>query len=286
MASIVFRSAKKVRLVWPPRPDPEALRRLLDCQHYRLASWRTANDALNWRRFFTISELAGLRTEDPDVFEAVHALIFRLYGEDLIDGVRVDHVDGLTDPAGYCRRLRERLDAIARPGDVPAGPAYIVIEKILAVGEDLPSDWSVDGTSGYDFMQDVAALLHDPAGEAPLGQLWAELSGRPEAFAPEELRARQDMLAWQFEGQLVRCVAAFEALARSVPEAEGVTTGMLRRGDRAAALGFSGVPHLRHRHRFPRERCPYPGYRAGAVAGFHAAGRGMGHRSPAVLARR
>jgi (1->4)-alpha-D-glucan 1-alpha-D-glucosylmutase len=209
--------------------DPEALRRLLDCQHYRLASWRTANDALNWRRFFTISELAGLRTEDPDVFEAVHALIFRLYGEDLIDGVRVDHVDGLTDPAGYCRRLRERLDAIARPGDVPAGPAYIVIEKILAVGEDLPSDWSVDGTSGYDFMQDVAALLHDPAGEAPLGQLWAELSGRPEAFAPEELRARQDMLAWQFEGQLVRCVAAFEALARSVPEAEGVTTGMLRR---------------------------------------------------------
>ncbi|MDB5738892.1 MAG: treY, partial [Sphingomonas bacterium] len=94
---------------------------LLDRQHYRLAFWRTANDDLNWRRFFTISELAGLRIEDPAVFEATHALYFRLHDEGLIDGVRVDHVDGLTDPAGYCRALRQRL------GD----DAYIVVEKIL-----------------------------------------------------------------------------------------------------------------------------------------------------------
>ena len=212
-----------------PTGDPDAIAALLDRQHYRLASWRTANDDLNWRRFFTISELAGLRAEDPAVFEATHALYFRLYGEGLIDGVRVDHVDGLTDPAGYCRHLRERLDAIERPADAPAGPAYLVIEKILGAGEPLSPDWGVDGTSGYDFMEEVAGLLHDPRGAAPLGILWAELSGRSAGFAPEELQARQDMLAWQFEGQLSACVAAFTALARSAPAADGVTASMLRR---------------------------------------------------------
>ncbi|RDE04750.1 malto-oligosyltrehalose synthase [Sphingomonas aracearum] len=212
-----------------PTDDREAIGDLLDRQHYRLASWRTANDALNWRRFFTISELAGLRAEDPAVFEATHALYSRLYGEGLIDGVRVDHVDGLTDPAGYCRTLRDRLDAIARPADAPAGPAYLVIEKILGAGEPLSTDWGVDGTSGYDFMEQVAGLLHAPEGAEPLGALWAEVSGRSPVFAPEELQARQDMLAWQFEGQLTACVAAFVALAGSTPEGDGVTRGMLRR---------------------------------------------------------
>jgi (1->4)-alpha-D-glucan 1-alpha-D-glucosylmutase len=187
---------------------------LLDRQHYRLAFWRTANDDLNWRRFFTISELAGLRIEDPAVFEATHALYFRLHDEGLIDGVRVDHVDGLTDPAGYCRALRQRL------GD----DAYIVVEKILGPGERLATDWGIDGTSGYDFMETASALLHDPAGEAPLTDLWEDISGRPGDFAEEELQGRQDMLAWQFEGQLTRCVDAFAAIAP-----EGVTRGMLRR---------------------------------------------------------
>ncbi len=198
------------------------LAELLDRQHYRLASWRVANDELNWRRFFTINDLAGLRAEDPAVFEATHALILRLYAEGLIDGVRVDHVDGLTDPAGYCRTLRARLDAI-RPG------AYLVIEKILACSEPLGTDWGVDGTSGYDFMEEVAGLLHAPEGAEPLGQLWAEISGRPADFAPEELRARQEMLAWQFDAQLRACVSAFETLARSAPDCDGITRGMLHR---------------------------------------------------------
>lgn len=214
---------------WRPGNDRQALRALLDRQHYRLASWRVANDELNWRRFFTISELAGLRAEDPQVFEATHALYFRLYREGLIDGLRIDHVDGLTDPAGYCRQLRERLDAIPRPAGAPPGPAYLVIEKILGADEPLADDWGVDGTSGYDFMEEVAALLHAPAGEEPLTALWTGISGRPADFAAEELRARQDMLAWQFEGQLTRAVASFVALAGSTPEAAGITAGMLRR---------------------------------------------------------
>ncbi len=198
------------------------LHTLLNRQHYRLASWRVANDELNWRRFFTINDLAGLRVEDPAVFDAAHDLILGLYRDGLIDGVRVDHVDGLTDPAGYCRMLRARLDAI-RPG------AYFVIEKILARGEPLAADWGVDGTSGYDFMAEVAGLLHAPEGAEPLAALWAEISGRPAEFAPEELRARQDMLAWQFDAQLRGCVAAFVALARSRPELDGITQGMIHR---------------------------------------------------------
>ncbi|WP_445192890.1 malto-oligosyltrehalose synthase [Sphingomonas sp. Tas61C01] len=209
----------------PPR-DEAALRALLDRQHYRLASWRTANDELNWRRFFTINELAGLRIEDRRVFDATHALVLRLYGEGLIDGVRVDHVDGLADPAGYCRTLRARLDATDRPADAPAGPAYLVVEKILGPGEPLARDWRIDGTSGYDFMEDVAALLHDPAGEAALTANWAALSGRSAHFADEELLARQQLLDWQFAGQLDGCVEAFTAL---LTEGQVVTRAMLRR---------------------------------------------------------
>ena len=208
---------------------PESLRALLDRQHYRLASWRTANDDLNWRRFFAINELVGLRIEDSIVFERTHALYFRLYSEGLIDGVRVDHVDGLTDPACYCRNLRSRLDAITRPATAPPAPAYIVVEKILARGEQLAADWGVDGTSGYDFMEDVSALLHSEEGDEALGKLWTDLSNRPAKFEFEELQARQDILAWQFDGQLTRCVAAFESLAASTEQVDGVTSGMFRR---------------------------------------------------------
>jgi (1->4)-alpha-D-glucan 1-alpha-D-glucosylmutase len=94
---------------------------LLQDQHYRLASWRVANDEINWRRFFDINELVGLRMENPEAFEDVHVLVFRLYTEGLIDGVRVDHVDGLADPAGYCQALRRRLEELTprRPATVP-----------------------------------------------------------------------------------------------------------------------------------------------------------------------
>lgn len=194
--------------------DPAAVRTVHDRQHYRLAHWRVANDELNWRRFFTISDLAGLRQEDAAVFDETHALILRLWNEGLIAGVRVDHVDGLTDPAGYCRALRDRM------GD----DAGVWVEKILGPGEPLANDWGIDGTSGYDFMEEVSALLHAPDGEAPQRAFWAELSGRPAAFAPEELLARQEMLRWSFEGQLAACVEAFAELAGG-----RFTAGMLRR---------------------------------------------------------
>jgi (1->4)-alpha-D-glucan 1-alpha-D-glucosylmutase len=218
---------------FPIRPEDEEgaeardLADLLDSQHYRLAWWRAANDDLHWRRFFTITELAGLRAEDPLVFEETHRLYFRLFEEGRIDGVRIDHVDGLTDPGAYLERLRARM-----PG------AWIVVEKILAPGEAMPADWPIDGTSGYDFMEEVTALLHAPAGEAPLARHWAAISGRPAHFHAEELQARRDMLAWEFEGQLSACVAAFHALARSAEATHAFTAGMLRRALRAMLWVF------------------------------------------------
>lgn len=216
----------------PLRPDiapSDDLGVLISAQHYRLVHWRTANDSLNWRRFFSINDLAGLRIEDDSVFEETHALYFDLFRDGLIDGVRIDHVDGLTDPAGYCRKLRARFDAI-KGGDQRA---YIVVEKILAADEELPRDWDIDGTSGYDFMRDVTALLHDPSGEAALKALWAERD--PDHVDPNAvvLQARKDMLSWQFEAQLEACVAAFMALTESAtaeqPELAALTRGMMRR---------------------------------------------------------
>lgn len=211
----------------PLRPDGPitgAVTAVAAAQHYSLVDWRAANDSLNWRRFFSINDLAGLRVEDPDVFEATHALYLRLYRDGLLDGLRIDHVDGLTDPIGYCRTLRAHMDAI-RPG------SYIVIEKILGVNEALPTDWGINGTSGYDFMRDVIALLHDPSGEKPLGELWTVFDADQADWENVVPRAKHDMLEWQFEGQLAACVASFTALARSsnVPAVSALTAPMLRR---------------------------------------------------------
>ena len=218
--------------------DADDLSALIGRQHYRLAWWRCANDELNWRRFFTINDLAGLRVEDQAVFEATHALYFRLFGEGLIDGVRIDHVDGLSDPAAYLRRLRSRFDALAREHRDARGPAYIVVEKILAPGEPLPRDWPIHGTSGYDFMADATALLHDPAGEEPLTELWEAMSGAAGDFERYELRARQEMLSWGFAAQMDGCVEAFAELAASGEASAGWTRAMLRRAIERALWVF------------------------------------------------
>lgn len=193
------------------------LERLLARQHYRLAHWRTAADEINWRRFFDVTTLAGVRVELPWVFEAVHAKIFALYAEGLIDGLRVDHVDGLAEPEAYCRQLRTRLARLEkqRPSEAPKGAAYVVVEKILASEERLPADWPVQGTTGYSFMNEVGALLHDPASEAPLKAFWSEATGTSGDFETELRAARrripQQLLAADFNA----CAHAFHQLARA-----------------------------------------------------------------------
>ncbi len=208
---------------------PQALHALLERQHFRLAWWRTASDEINWRRFFDIPDLIALNQDHEDVFEATHAIIFALFAKGLIDGVRVDHIDGLADPAAYCRRLRARLDALGRERTKPLDRPYIVVEKILGPNEDLPRDWGVDGTTGYDFMNDVSELQHDPAGAAPLANLWHAISGRSPDFASEEKTARHEILRRKFESALLGTAQAFLAVAKGCPSGSDLPLPALRR---------------------------------------------------------
>ncbi|WP_081629189.1 malto-oligosyltrehalose synthase [Methylopila sp. M107] len=207
------------------------LHTLLEKQNWRLAYWMVAGDEINWRRFFDVNELAGLRIADPAVFEATHEKLLSLYAEGLIDGFRVDHVDGLMDPGGYSRRLREHLDArqSERPGDLAKQRAYLVIEKILGPGEHLADDWGVDGASGYDFMDDVSALLHDPSGEKPLGALWEKISGRTSDFHVEEEAARREILDRSFSAQLDQAAEALHRVARLDFETRDTSRAAIRR---------------------------------------------------------
>jgi (1->4)-alpha-D-glucan 1-alpha-D-glucosylmutase len=143
----------------------ERMRALLDAQHYALVFWRRARTEINYRRFFDVTDLAALRVEEPDVFDATHALILRLVHEKVIDGLRVDHVDGLSDPEAYLERLRAATSA-----DTP-----IFVEKILAPDERLPGGWPVQGTTGYEFLNGVENIFLDPIGTARIEHFYRRL---------------------------------------------------------------------------------------------------------------
>lgn len=220
--------------------DPERLRALIERQHFHLDYWRTASDRLNWRRFFEVTQLAGIRMEEPEAFEAAHRIMFTLYEQGLIDGVRVDHVDGLADPAGYCAKLRDRLDTLAgnRPDWATTGPAWLLVEKILAPGETLPQGWGVDGTTGYDFMDQASAVMHDETGAADLAGFWSELAGRSPSFDDEEQIARREVLEHGFEGQLDYVVEGLMALAGAVGRDADIPRGAMRRATSALACNM------------------------------------------------
>lgn len=187
----------------------ERQHQLLERQNYRLTWWRNAAEEINWRRFFEVTDLAGVRVEEEDVLAATHERIFWMYREGLIDGVRVDHVDGLARPAAYCVRLRKRLAAFeSRPAP------YIVVEKILARDETLCREWQVDGTTGYEFMDQVAALFHNPEGSAPLSALWTEFTGDELDFAAHVRAARRQILQQHLVGEFTALANALHALAR------------------------------------------------------------------------
>ncbi|MHC6226282.1 malto-oligosyltrehalose synthase [Pseudomonas sp. X10] len=203
---------------------------LLEHQTYRLASWRTAADDINWRRFFDINELGGLRVERAAVFEATHAKLFELIERGLVDGLRIDHIDGLADPRGYCRKLRRRVNRLLprRPLHAALEHLPIYVEKILGPGEQLHQDWLVDGTTGYEFMNQVSLLQHDPAGEAPLTELWSSVSERPD-FAEEVRLARQQVLNGSLAGDFESVALALLQVARDDLMTRDLTLGAIRR---------------------------------------------------------
>jgi len=171
---------------------------LLAQQHYRLTDWHDAATQLNWRRFFDIDTLIAIRVEDPDVFSATHEVLFRLVNEGLIDGLRVDHPDGLADPAGYLDRLA-----------AATGNAWVVVEKILAQGEELP-EWPCAGTTGYDTLALVGGLFVDPAGEEPLTEEYVRFTGGSSDFAAVERDAKQYIADGTFAAELSRLTRVFD----------------------------------------------------------------------------
>jgi (1->4)-alpha-D-glucan 1-alpha-D-glucosylmutase len=152
-----------------------ALERILAAQHYSLAYWRTSGDEINYRRFFSIDDLVGVRVEDPEVFEAMHAVLARLNTHEPHPGLRVDHIDGLHDPLAYLQKLSQFTR-----NDNESG--YLVVEKILAQGESLPRDWPVDGTTGYDFLNESTRVFVDDANAQAMEQLYREWTGEHESF--------------------------------------------------------------------------------------------------------
>ncbi len=153
------------------------LHRLLEKQAYRLAFWQVAADDINYRRFFNINSLAGLRQEKREVFQATHRFLFSLIEQGLIQGLRIDHPDGLFDPCGYYERLNAEIrDCLQRVGS--QGPFYLVAEKILAMDEELPRQWPIHGTTGYDFANLLNGLFVQPASEKPLRCIYRHCTGQ------------------------------------------------------------------------------------------------------------
>ncbi|HTH17417.1 MAG TPA: malto-oligosyltrehalose synthase [Magnetospirillum sp.] len=173
--------------------EPARLHELLERQNYRVSYWRVASDEINYRRFFDINGLAALRmVEEPELFERAHRLTLNLVRAGLIQGLRIDHVDGLFNPAEYCRLLQARAgEALGRPATGPEDqPLPLWVEKILAHHEPLRRDWPVAGTTGYDFANLVNGLFVNPEASAALSSTYTRFIGQDMNFDAEVVEAK------------------------------------------------------------------------------------------------
>ena len=156
------------------------VQRLLAEQNYKLAFWQNLNESINYRRFFTIADLVGVRVEDPLVFEATHGYILRLVSKSSVAGLRIDHIDGLRDPLAYLNRLQERL---AFDENHKGSPSYVLVEKILSRHEALPEDWPVSGTTGYDYLNEANGVFVEPQGADRLEEIFSSFTDERQNFA-------------------------------------------------------------------------------------------------------
>jgi (1->4)-alpha-D-glucan 1-alpha-D-glucosylmutase len=198
-----------------PRGDDPAssqpLHRLLERQHYRLAHWRLAGSEINYRRFFDINNLAGLRVEDLETFRHVHELVARLIADRKLHGLRLDHIDGLYDPSQYCRRLQRLIRAAL---GAERRPFYVIVEKILADGEPMPVLPAVAGTTGYEWLNVISRVLVDDRGLSTLDRFRLEITDNPRPFRQilerAKLRVLENLLSSEFT-VLVRLLARIAA---------------------------------------------------------------------------
>jgi (1->4)-alpha-D-glucan 1-alpha-D-glucosylmutase len=188
--AVIERGLKAYR---PKTQEPGAvlaLHHLLERQHYRPAYWRLAGTEINYRRFFDINGLAGLRVEDMRAFDATHKLLSRLIADGRLQGLRLDHIDGLRDPQQYLRRLQ----ALIRTAQPSQRTFYTVVEKILAEGERLPRLPGIAGTTGYEWLNDISRLLLDERGGAALDRCWRDVSGDTRSFEAVLIEAKRRVL--------------------------------------------------------------------------------------------
>ena len=216
----------------------DRLHALLETLPYRLAHWRTAFDEINYRRFFDINELGGLRMEDSRVFEATHRLVLRLIAEHRVSGLRLDHGDGLFDPATYFRRLQDAAcralqtsghDVDLQRGRNGRGSRYLVIEKILGAGETLPEDWPVDGTTGYGFLNDVNGVFVDAGNAARVEEIYADFTGHREPFSEVAYHAKRLIMWHSMASELTVLTHALKQIAESDRHSRDFTLNALRR---------------------------------------------------------
>jgi len=206
---------------------------LLEQQHYRLASWREGATRLNYRRFFDVTSLMGVRVEDPAVFEATHRLVVAAVRDGEVDGLRIDHPDGLADPEGYLEQLSAATDGV-----------WTVVEKILEGPERLPADWDCAGTTGYDALMRVGGVFVDPSGAESLAALSAELLGEQQDLAALVLEAKWHVVDRVLVAEVERLV---RLLGRALPaldlaEARRAVEALLVGMDRYRVYVRPGAP--------------------------------------------
>lgn len=202
------------------RPRFAELDRLLDLQHYRLSFWRLASEELNYRRFFDISELAGLRVENRETFEAVHRLPLELARRGIVTGLRVDHIDGLRDPAEYLERLQDAL---------PGRHFYVVIEKIFAIDEPMRPEFAASGTTGYEFLNAMNRPFVDHDGLERIDRFYREFTDRPFSFSNVVYRTKRLAIKRLLPGELNRLALRFASLAAKDRVGRDITFSDLRR---------------------------------------------------------
>jgi (1->4)-alpha-D-glucan 1-alpha-D-glucosylmutase len=201
------------------RPESLALMDdLLEQQAYRLDFWRTALGQLNYRRFFDVSDLIGLRIEKEEVFQASHALILRLVRESKVSGLRIDHIDGLRYPRRYLVRLQQGATEAGGPRRF-----YIVVEKILSGGEALPVDWPVSGTTGYDFANILNNLFINSEGARALSEIYGRFTGSRAAFGDVVYEKKRQVIAELFPGEVRVLGRMLTDLARREEDAAGLS---------------------------------------------------------------
>ncbi len=206
--------------------DPDTLDALLQRQNYRLAYWRTAVQDLDYRRFFDVDTLVGLRNEDPEVFQASHGLILDWVAAGDVQGLRIDHPDGLRDPEQYLQRLAD------------ATGTWIVVEKILEPGERLPETWPVAGTTGYDFLNRLTGLLVDAAAEPAFTEMYARLTGEPGDFEQVVLERKLQVIKEVLAADLTRLTGLLVDICERHRRYRDYTRYELSRALRAVLASF------------------------------------------------